>query len=154
VVLVRAATRSDSPAIGLVIRGESSDFLVDPGSEETERFFAALEPTAIERMMDDPARLYFVAEVGGAVVGMIMVRDKNYISQFFVASTHQGRGVGRLLWEQALRTVVDAGATGEFSVSSSLAAERTYARFGFVRSGEPTSQNGFRFVPMQRAAAE
>ncbi|MCM0607376.1 MAG: GNAT family N-acetyltransferase [Ideonella sp. WA131b] len=29
-----------------------------------------------------------------------------------------------------------------------------YARFGFVRSGEPTSQNGFRFVPMQRAAAE
>jgi len=104
--------------------------------------------------MDDPARLYFVAEENGGIIGMIMLRDMNYISQFFVAATHQGRGVGRLLWEQALRTVVDAGASGAFSVSSSLAAENIYARFGFARSGEPTSQNGFRFVPMQRAGAE
>ena len=147
VVYVRTATRSDATGIGTVIRSESFGFLVDPASEEATRFFASLEPAAIEKMMDDPARLYFVAVDEEAVVGMIMVRDKNYISQFFVATTHQGRGIGRLLWQHALGKVIAAGATGEFSVSSSLAAEGIYARFGFARTGEPTTQNGFRFVP-------
>jgi predicted N-acetyltransferase YhbS len=154
VLQVRAATSSDASSIGIVIRGESSEFLVDPASAEAERFFAALEPAAIKKMMAEPTRLYLVAEDEGSVVGMIMVRDQNYISQFFVAATHQRQGVGRLLWEQALKTVVSSGATGEFSVSSSLAAERIYARFGFVPTGKPTSQNGFRFIPMYRAAAE
>jgi predicted N-acetyltransferase YhbS len=154
VVSVRTATRSDVSSIGAIIRSESFGFLVDPGSEDAKRFFAALEPAAIEKLMDDPTRLYFVAVDHEAVVGMIMVRNNNYISQFFVAATHQGRGVGRLLWQHALETVVAAGATGEFCVSSSLAAECIYARFGFARSGEPTAQNGFKFVPMQREAAE
>jgi ribosomal protein S18 acetylase RimI-like enzyme len=154
VVSVRTATRLDALAIATVIRSESFGFLVDPASEDAKRFFAALEQTALEKLMGDPTRLYFVAVENEAIVGMIMVRDKNYISQFFVAATHQGRGVGRLLWQHALATVVAAGATGEFSVSSSLAAEGIYARFGFARTGEPTAQNGFKFVPMQRAAAE
>jgi predicted N-acetyltransferase YhbS len=154
VAFVRTATRSDAPAIGAVIRSESFGFLVDPASVEAKRFFAALEPAAIEKLMDDPTRLYFVAIEEDAVVGMIMVRDKNYICQFFVAATHQGRGVGRLLWQHALGTVVAAGATGEFSVSSSLAAEGIYARFGFARTAEPTTQNGFKFVPMQRLPSE
>lgn len=151
---VRTATPSDASAIGDVIRGESTDFLVDPASEEAKQFFATLEPNAIEKMMGDPARFYWVAEDEGAVVGMIMVRDKNYVSQFFVAATHQGRGVGRLLWEHALKASVAAGTTGEFGVRSSLAAQRVYARFGFAPTGEPTSQNGFKFIPMQRAAAQ
>ncbi len=153
-VHVRTATPLDAPAIGRVIRGESPDCLVDPASDEARRFFAALEPVAIMKMMDDPARLYLVAEEKGTVVGMIMVRDKNYISQFFVTATHKGQGIGRSLWEQALKLSVAAGATGDFSVSSSMAAQHIYTRFGFVPAGEPTSKNGFKFIPMQRAASE
>ncbi len=153
-VHVRTATPSDASALGVIIRGQSSQFLVDPDGEEAKRFFEALEPPAIKKLMEDPARLYFVAEDEGTIVGIIMVRDKNYISQFFVAATHQGQGVGRLLWNQALKAAVAAGASGEFSVSSSLAAEGIYERFGFATTGEPTVENGFRFVPMHRAATE
>ena len=153
-VQVRIALPSDASAIGAVIRSESSDFLVDPEGDEARRFFAALEPEGIEKAIADPSRFYMVAVDRGVVVGVINVRDQNYVSQFFVANTHQRRGVGRLLWEHALKRVVLAGGTGEFTVSSSLAAQAIYARFGFLPTGEQTIQNGFRFVPMRRAAAK
>ena len=140
---VRTATASDAKAIGCLIRGQSADFLVDPSSEDAKHFFSALEPAAIEEMMKDSSRLYLVAVDQEAIIGMIMVREKNYISQFFVAATRQGRGIGRLLWEQALKTIHAAGGMGEFSVNSSLAAQEVYGRFGFVPAGELTIENGF-----------
>lgn len=140
-------------AIGQVIRDQSFHFLVDPKSEEAQRFFLSLAPPAIEKSMNDPNRSYFVAEDSGAVVGVIMVRDKGYISQFFVAHSHQRRGIGRLLWNLAFKEAVAAGGSGEFAVDSSLLAQPVYAQLGFLPVGKPTVRNGFEFVSMRRASA-
>ena len=150
---IRIATREDSVAIGRVIRGESSHFLVDPEGEEARRFFESLEPSNVEKAMEDSARRYFVAEDERKVVGMIMTRDDDYVSQFFIAGSHQGRGIGGALWRFALRSAVSAGGTGEFTVDSSLVAKPIYERFGFCPVGEPTVRNGFKFISMHRPAA-
>ena len=152
-VQVRIASAQDSKAIGSIIRGESLHFLVDPEGEDAQRFYAALEPDSIERSMTESSRCYFVAEEGTKVVGMIMTRDNNYVSQFFVAAQYQGRGIGAKLWRHALHNALSTGATGEFKVDSSLVARPVYERLGFIPVGELTVCSGFKFIPMRRPAA-
>ena len=149
---VRAATIKDCTAIGAIIRAESHHFLVDPDGAEAQRFYDALRPSAIEESMKHSARCYWVAEADSEVVGMIMIRDQNHISQFFVAGPHKGKGAGGKLWLLALNTALASGASGEFSVDSSLAAVPVYQSIGFAVAGVETVRNGFRFVPMHRPA--
>jgi GNAT superfamily N-acetyltransferase len=151
-VKVRIANPADSKAIGSIIRGESLHFLVDPEGVEAQRFYAALEPSAIENSMADPTRNYIVAEEGSRVIGMIMTRESSYISQFFVTAAYQGQGVGSKLWNFALHNALAAGATGEFKVDSSLVAKPVYETLGFIAVGEPMASNGFKYIPMHRPA--
>ena len=102
-VRVRIANPQDGKVIGSIIRGESLHFLVEPEGVEAQRFYATLEPSAIEKSMTEPTRHYFVAEEGNRVIGMIMTRENNYVSQFFVPTEHQGRGVGTKLWRFGTR---------------------------------------------------
>ncbi len=152
-VKVRIANLEDSEVIGSIIRGESLHFLVEPEGAEAQRFYASLEPCAIEKSMTEATRLYIVAEEGNKVVGMIMTRENNYVSQFFVTDAYQGRGVGSKLWSSALHSALAAGATGEFNVDSSLFAKPVYEKLGFIAVGEPTVRNGFKYIPMHRSAA-
>ncbi len=150
---IRIATPQDSAAIGRVIQGESMHFLVEPEGAEAQSFFESLQPQAIEKTMKESNRRYHVAEDKGQVVGMIMVRDNNYISQFFVENLYQGQGIGSALWRHALQSAISAGGTGQFTVDSSLIAHPVYERFGFSSAGKPTVSNGFKFIPMLRPAA-
>jgi predicted N-acetyltransferase YhbS len=104
-------------------------------------------------MMTESARSYFVAEDGNEIVGMIMIRDQNYISQFFVSAQHQSKGIGGTLWRLALNSAMANGATGEFKVDSSLIARPIYESLGFAIAGEETVRAGFKFVSMHRPAA-
>jgi GNAT superfamily N-acetyltransferase len=81
-----------------------------------------MSPTEVAKYMEMPTRFYVVAEVEGRLQGMIMVRDNNYIGQFFVARASQAKGVGSTLWQFALTLARSLGGTGEFKVNSSLRA--------------------------------
>ena len=146
---IRPATLEDAEAIGDLIRSMSHLFLVSPNGEEATRFFASLEPASIVNSMREANRSYLVAEAKSNVVGMIMVRDGNYISQFFVAQASQGRGIGRELWLRAKATALQDFGSNEFSVDSSLGAVRAYERLGFRKVGDRTVKNGFEFVAMR-----
>ena len=149
---IRQAHASDAQAIGQLVRSLVHDSLVDPGGEEALRFYATLEPAEVARYMAMPHRVYTVAEAAGEIVGMILLRDHNYVGQFFVARAHQRKGVGAALWHFAMSRAREYGGNGEFSVNSSLAAQPVYEKFGFHTVGPPQVQHGFKFVPMCRAA--
>jgi GNAT superfamily N-acetyltransferase len=153
-VQVRKANTGDCAAIGSIIRGESGHFLVAPQGPQAQRFYAALAPSAIAQSMGDAARAYFVAELGSRVVGMIMLRGGNYVSQFFVQAQHQGHGVGAALWRVALQGALSEGASGEFKVDSSLIARPVYEKLGFTVVGDVAVRNGFTYVPMHRPASQ
>lgn len=147
---VRKATSADAAAIGALVQRLALDSLVDPKCEEAERFYVTLTPAEVAKSMALPNRFYAVAEVNREVRGMIMVRDANYVGQFFVHPEQQGKGVGSALWQYALANAKVAGGSGEFRVRSSVAAVPVYRRFGFVPTGPVEMQLGFRFVPMLR----
>jgi GNAT superfamily N-acetyltransferase len=149
---VRQARPSDAEAIATLVRSLVAESLVDPESDEARRFYAAIAPEEIAKFIVMPNRFYAIAEVGGAVQGMIMVRDANYIGQFFVSRVHQSNGMGSALWAFAQEGARVAGASGEFTVRSSVAAEPVYRRFGFLPTGPVEVQQGFKFIPMRRQA--
>lgn len=148
---VRRATGADAVEIGPLVRRLVGDSLLDPTSEEAQRFYETLEPAEVAKAMALPNRFYAVAEVGREVCGMIMVRDGNHVGQFFVHENHQGKGIGSALWRFALASVTGAGGSGKFTVRSSVSAEPVYRRLGFVPTGPVQVQQGFRFIPMLRA---
>ena len=147
---VRKATSTDAAAIGALVRGLVGDSLIDTASVEAERFFATLTSEEVAKAMMLPNRFYAVAEMGFEVCGMIMIRDANYVAQFFVQGEFQGKGIGSALWRFALANALAAGGNGEFTVRSSVAAKPVYRRLGFEPTGPAEIQQGFRFVPMRR----
>jgi GNAT superfamily N-acetyltransferase len=147
---VRLATPSDAIAVSALVLGLVDDMLVDPDGEDAQRFYAAMSPVGLTKYMEMSDRFYVVAEIDGGIQGMIMIRNNNYVGQFFVDQAHQGRGVGSALWRFALAQARHFGGTGEFTVNASLAAVPVYVRLGFVASGAPEVGNGFKFVPMRK----
>lgn len=92
------------------------------------------------------ARARFVAEVDGAIVGTVSIADSSYggaadVTAMWVDPRSRGVGVGDLL----IRTVVDwAKKQGLAQIFLWVAtgnehAEVLYARNGFVRTGEATT---------------
>ena len=149
---VRLATPTDAAAVSALVLALVGDRLVDPEGEEAQHFYASMSPSELTKYMELPTRFYAVAEVDGQVQGVIMVRDDNYIGQFFVNQAHQGKGLGSALWQFALAHAEKLHGSGRFTVNSSLAAVPVYSRFGFVASGAPEVASGFRFIPMRKEA--
>lgn len=147
---VRLASPTDATPISDLVIGLADDSLVDPSGEEARHFRSLMAPSEITRYLGMPTRFYAVAEVDGEVRGMIMVLNDNYVGQFFVSRSQQGRGVGSALWRFAFAHALQRGGTGEFSVKSSLAAVPVYTRFGFTATGAVEEAHGFRYVPMRK----
>jgi len=91
-----------------------------------------------------PDAAVYVAEDGGQLVGRLsLARDPHPASHhvadlgLMVAATHRGRGIGRLLLDQAAAWARDAGVTKlELHVFPwNEPAIRLYERFGFEREG-------------------
>ncbi|MGX6566590.1 GNAT family N-acetyltransferase [Cupriavidus necator] len=98
--------------------------------------------------MTDPACKYFVAVESGLLVAVCAIKDGKHIYHLFVAPEAQGRGVARALWEYARADAELDGATGRFTVNSSLHAVPVYERLGFHAIDSVQERNGVRFVPM------
>ena len=83
----------------------------------------------------------FVLEDGGEVVGFFGFEGeppKGVLEWMFVLPGHVGRGVGRLLWTEALERARAAGFR-ELLIESDRYAEGFYARMGATKVGEAFS---------------
>lgn len=145
---LRRATPRDAEPISALMHALSDHFLVRPEGPDAAAFFASTSPDAMREKIAAADRRVHVAQVGQAFAGFIVVRNGNYISQFFVAPEFQGLGLGRQLWDAAR----DEAQSGGFSVDSSLSAVPIYERFGFRATGPRQQAEGMVFVPMSWAA--
>lgn len=149
---IRFADPQDARQISSLVCTLANVLLVDPAGEDAQRFYHAMEPANIAKVIARQDRFYLVAEANGVIHGMILVLNNNYIGQFFVRTAHQGKGVGSSLWTRALSYAKSGGGDGGFTVKSSIAAEPVYRRFGFVSTGAAAVESGFRYIPMSRMA--
>jgi GNAT superfamily N-acetyltransferase len=150
--IVRLAMPTDAEAVSSLVLSLAGELLVDPEGEEARRFFTLMSPSEVARYLEIPTRFYVVAEVDDQVQGMIMVKECNYIGQFFVAKEHQGKGIGSALWQFAYARAKALGGTGQFTVNSTPTAVPIYSQLGFSTIGPLEVANGFKYIPMRSRA--
>lgn len=147
---IREATGDDAFAISALVLSLARSFVADPEDPgAAEPFFRTLAPEAIAESLAGGRFRYHLAEVDGALVGVVGVRDHSHLFHLFVAESFHRRGIGRRLWEVARDAARADGNPGRFTVNSSLFAVPVYRGLGFEPAGEPLRKDGIAFVPMQ-----
>ncbi|KEF41668.1 MAG: hypothetical protein ER33_10370 [Cyanobium sp. CACIAM 14] len=143
---IRPAHAWDAGAIAALVHSCGSVLVVDPAAAAP--FWAAMAAPAHAANMATSRFRYGVAEADGELVGFVSIRDGSHLFHLFVASPHQGRGIGRALWHHALQELSAARGGGTITVNASLNAVGFYRALGFRQEGEPARVNGVAFVPM------
>lgn len=118
-----------------------------------ETFLSAL---SIDYLKDeDHQKFTLVAEHERRIVGMLSNINKGHISLLFVDSKFQQCGIGTELVERYIDHCLQRFATlGAVTVSSSTNSLSFYERLGFFKLTEEQSENGLKFIPMQKTIRE
>ena len=148
-VLIREVTPSDIPAYAALIRSVYDEFVAPDYPEEGNRTFYDFIDEAACRARLDAGNFMICAEADGKIVGAHEVRNGNHISLFFVAKEFHGRGIGRMLFEEArFRIDLAQPDVTEITVHSSPYAVTVYERLGFEKTGPLEQRSGIIFQPM------
>jgi len=155
-MLIRRATPEELPALGALAWASFEAKIVqwtsDEGIAEYRRFCAF--DAMLARMQEGNSFWLgeLEGEVGGAVVAMAETRDGSHLVMLFVDPGALGKGYGKAMLEEVLKTEPLAhGTSGAWTVSSSPNAIGFYAAAGFAPNGAEQIKNGLRFQPMRLA---
>ena len=118
-------------------------------SEGRAEFSNYVSPDALIERLSCSRYLAVIALCGETVVGAVELRDGRHISLMFVDGAHQGRGVGRTLFNRVLKEVRSQG-TANITVHASPNAVDAYRSMGFHVSGAMQCRDGMYYVPMVR----
>ena len=139
-----------TPLYEMVERVTQRMVCADFEPEGHKEFFDAVSLMLFERPENHQI---LVARLGARPVGLMDVRDNYHICLFFVDLDVQGKGVGRALFEAAVRRC-RGGDRPSLEVHSSLFAVPVYKAFGFETRSGVRLVNGIRFVEMVRPTPE
>lgn len=128
--VIRTATAEDAPAISQLIittlhKSNGQDYAPEI-IEQVQQHFSC---EAIVQFLAQ--RQVYVATVDGEVVATASL-DRSTVRSVFVAPSHQGAGIGRLLMAKLESVASEAGIT-QLRVPSSITAEGFYAGLGFTK---------------------
>ena len=147
-ITIRQAGAEDAAAISALVQEVASGFLLNEFSEEgKQHFLRAIKPDAIAGYLDGDF-VYFLAESGDELAGLIAMRDFRHLYHLFVRAGFHGKGIARSLWEHARAQCLIAGNPGEFTVNSSAYALAVYRKWGFKQTGPPFEKSGIVSTPM------
>jgi GNAT superfamily N-acetyltransferase len=105
-------------------------------------------PTALADRLRTGA-IALVAEQDEQLVGLVEFMGADHLAMLFVDPAVQGEGVGRRLFEEALRRADRvSGHSADVRVHASRYAVPFYRRLGFRETGPERDENGIRYVPM------
>ncbi len=149
---IRVGSPSDAEAAAGLIACFQSELTDHPSGIGAERYLASVSVQAEREYLASAHYRYLLAFSGSVLAGFIAIRDGSHLFHLFVDRAHQRQGLGRLLWQQALRELCTPTSEGVFTVNSSLSAVPVYRSFGFVPADLRQSVHGISFLPMRRPA--
>lgn len=148
----RTGVPADAEAIAALIASFQSELTDDPSGAGAEQYLSSVSVLAEREYLASERYQYLVAYSDSQLAGVIAIRDGSHLFHLFVEHSHQRQGIGRRLWEQALRQLCAPGSDGGFTVNSSLSAVPVYQAFGFIPAGSIQRMHGISFLPMRRPA--
>ena len=148
----RTGAPADAEAIAALIASFQTELTDDPSGAGADEFFSSVSVQAEREYLASERYRYLLAYSDSQLAGFIAIRDGSHLFHLFVERSHQRQGIGRRLWEQALRQLCAPGSDGGFTVNSSLSAVPVYEAFGFIPAGSIQRMHGISFLPMRRPA--
>lgn len=122
----------------------------EQGVEELKRI---IRTDALLQRTND-GRQVFIAKTEDRIIGMIELGVRNdaiHIGLFFVDSSFQGKGVGKKLFYEGVKTYrLQFPEITEVTVNSSPNSVETYRSLGFQDAGSEKTENGIRYTPMRQ----
>lgn len=145
---IRRAKSEDAKEISAVIKSVTHYFVINADGSGAEEFLKAIEPPAIQKLIESEEFQYFVGLIQGQIAGVVAIREGKHLFHLFVAEIYQGKKLGQKLWDHVKQVVISTGNVGHITVNSTLFAVPIYERFGFRKTGEKVETNGIAYVPM------
>lgn len=127
----------------------TEQFVLPTFSEEGRSVFPEILARDVVAGFSDPEVEVFGVQLDQTLIGYVAVARKSHISQLFVVSNQQHKGIGRMLLEFVQRQAKKASIS-KLTVRASLNAVSFYKKCGFEITAEPQEKNGIRFQPMQK----
>jgi ribosomal protein S18 acetylase RimI-like enzyme len=140
----RLATEADAPGVSELIVGLAGFFAASSVDEISDKFMASIGVEAVAERFASSQFHCFVAEDSAGLCGFAALRDSSHLYHLFVSERAQSQGLGRLLWNEALRE----SSCPEISVNATVSAVGFYESLGFVRAAPDVVEDGIAFAPM------
>ncbi len=148
---IRILEKNDLPLASRLVWNVFCEFVGSGYSDEgIETFKKFIQPEELEKSIDSGRFFILGSFEEGVLAGVLAMRDNNHVSLFFVDKAFQCKGIGRKLFDEAVRICLqkDSG-LNEISVNSSPFAFNIYVKLGFHKEGEETIQNGIAYILMK-----
>ena len=116
----RVGSPADADAIADLIASFQSELTDDPSGAGAEQYLASVSVQAEREYLASERYRYLLACSDFKLAGFIAIRDGSHLFHLFVARSHQRQGLGRLLWQQALRELCTPNSEGFFTVKLHL----------------------------------
>ena len=144
---IRVGSSSDAEAVAGLIAYFQSELTDDPSGAGAERFLASVSVQAERDYLASARYRYLLAFSGSELAGFIAIRDGSHLFHLFVGQAHQRQGLGRLLWQRALRELWTRTAK-EFSRSTQACRQsRSIAALALLQRVQHRASMAFRFFP-------
>lgn len=130
---------------------EVYDEYVAPGypDEGNRTFYDFMTEENIHEIMH-AGGLAVAARVDGMITGACMFKSPDHLSAFFVKNKFQGKGIGRMMFAYALRSIKRDNPELEIiNVNASPFAFGVYKRLGFVQTDGKQQKDGIIYYPME-----
>jgi len=126
---IRQAFEADASDIAELIYSTSVACCFTPEQPCPEWYKESLQPSQIAGLLRSEQMGWLVANQEQKLAGVLAISDKSQVKYFFVHPAYQKLGIGKQLWNFALRS---GALEYPLTVRSSLFAVAVYERLGFI----------------------
>jgi GNAT superfamily N-acetyltransferase len=145
-MLIREMNFKDISSVNILIKEVFDKYMSgDYTKEGINNFYEFISPESLRERLTSGNRFY-AAGKDEITAGVIEVRDNSHIALFYVREIYHGMGLGRSLFEHAVKDIP----TGTvITVNSSPFAVPVYEKLGFKRHLPAVMKDGMAFTPMK-----
>ena len=123
--------------------------------EGIDTFNEFIQPEELQKMIENEKIFMLGCFDIEKLVGAVAIMDFCHVSLLFVDKEYQRKGIAKALFAKARELCIQKNPElCEMTVNSSIYAVPIYEKLGFTITGEPTTNNGITFVPMERSCTK
>ncbi|UCF99929.1 MAG: GNAT family N-acetyltransferase [Spirochaetaceae bacterium] len=147
---IRTMHEDDAEAVSKLIRRSFQQCIADTYTERGIKHFMKITSKQAMLRRKRKNQLILVAESDAAIAGLVAVRNGNHLNLLFVAPEFHRRGIGTLLFQDALARMKTAiPDLSVVTVNSSAYALPFYTKLGFRAKSSAYFRKGMKITPME-----